>query len=237
MTYNSKMSQNKATILVILLALLCAVKTITTVSSFKELAAVHCKNFPVELLHRLSTGRLSEQYGKDFRDIDCYIRQFVNKGTFFFTQTAKIHSKRRILNRTKRKDNQIEKKRWFQKLILLLLSMLQDWPAFLRESSQSRLFMRCGASTDLSFNMTICWSGWGRKWEPHLDMRLKSQVLGWTGSSQHQDLGFRNYFQISSMTISTNSCLEISFIRLLLFSNAIPYLLRQVLSQFRESLF
>lgn len=72
-----------ATIFGVFIALIISVTAITTVSSFEELANAHCKSFPIDLLYRLSTGRLSEIYGKDFRDIDCYIRQFVNKGKYF----------------------------------------------------------------------------------------------------------------------------------------------------------
>lgn len=68
------------TIFIVFIALIYSATCITTVSSFKELATAHCKSFPIDLLYRLSSGRLSELYGKDFRDIDCYIRQFVNKG-------------------------------------------------------------------------------------------------------------------------------------------------------------
>ena len=73
------------TIFIVIIALIYSVTGITTVSSFEELARAHCKSFPIDLLYRLSTGRLSEIYGKDFRDIDCYIRQFVNKGSYFLT--------------------------------------------------------------------------------------------------------------------------------------------------------
>ena len=79
------MNSKIATIFVIFIALVYSVTAITTVSSFEELARAHCKAFPIDLLYRLSTGRLSEIYGKDFRDIDCYIRQFVNKGTCFYS--------------------------------------------------------------------------------------------------------------------------------------------------------
>jgi hypothetical protein len=79
------MNSKIAAIFVIIVGLVYSVAAITTVSTFEELAAAHCRSFPIELLYRLSTGRLSEIYGKDFRDIDCYIRQFVNKGSCYYT--------------------------------------------------------------------------------------------------------------------------------------------------------
>lgn len=107
------------------LALAYSVSSITTVSSFKELAGVHCQHFPVDLLYRLSTGRLSELYGKDFRDIDCYIRQFVNKGTHWFTQTGRILSKRRSQNKRRKVNRLSRKRRFFLRLILWLRNTLQ----------------------------------------------------------------------------------------------------------------
>ena len=65
------------------LAFIGTATTITTVSSFQELAQTHCSSFPIDILYRLSTGQLAEVYGANFKKIDCYMRQFVNKGSMF----------------------------------------------------------------------------------------------------------------------------------------------------------
>jgi len=68
-------------LLIVLLVLFDAANAIETVDSFEELAEFHCKSFPIDILYRLSTGQVAEIYGKKYKDLDCYIRQFVNKGT------------------------------------------------------------------------------------------------------------------------------------------------------------
>jgi hypothetical protein len=71
----------KIYLLIAITILLCIPTTsIKSVDSFEELGIFHCENFPIELLYRLATGQLAEIYGPDYRDLDCYIRQFVNKG-------------------------------------------------------------------------------------------------------------------------------------------------------------
>ena len=43
----------------LLFFLMAGVSCIEKVSSFEEMASLHCNSFPVELLYRLSTGQLS----------------------------------------------------------------------------------------------------------------------------------------------------------------------------------
>ena len=66
--------------LVITLAFLASAISLERLSSFKELAESHCKSFDVELFWRISSGLVSEKYGEDFFEYDCYIRQFVREG-------------------------------------------------------------------------------------------------------------------------------------------------------------
>ena len=66
--------------LAIFIGLFGAAASITQVGSFKELAESLFNEFDVELLWRVASGRLSEKYGEEFFDFDCYIRQFVREG-------------------------------------------------------------------------------------------------------------------------------------------------------------
>lgn len=71
----------KVSTALLLLGLLFSVSSLTTVSSFQELAQLHCRIHPIETFYRLASGQLAEVYGPEYADLDCYIRQFVNKGT------------------------------------------------------------------------------------------------------------------------------------------------------------
>ena len=51
-----------------------------TVSSWKELGELHCQQFPIDVILRVATGTLSEQYGEEYFDYDCYVRQFIREG-------------------------------------------------------------------------------------------------------------------------------------------------------------
>jgi hypothetical protein len=75
------MNLKASLLLLCILTFFYSTSSIKTVDSFEELAEYHCESFPIELLYRLSTGQLAEVYGKKYKDLDCYIRQFVNKGT------------------------------------------------------------------------------------------------------------------------------------------------------------
>jgi hypothetical protein len=98
-------------ILPLLALLLVAATAITTISNFQQLAQAHCRSFPIELLYRLSTGQLAEVYGKEFQDIDCYVRQFVNKGITSLTQTARTPSTRTKRKMKRRKKRTVPPKR------------------------------------------------------------------------------------------------------------------------------
>lgn len=62
-----------------IIALLQPALATKTVQSFQELAEYHCQVLPIEGLYRLATGQLAEVYGKQYQELDCYVRQFVNK--------------------------------------------------------------------------------------------------------------------------------------------------------------
>lgn len=67
------------------LLVICCVTTLTIGSStpiygYSGLAVHHCKNFDVESVWRLATGRLSEIHGPRFKEYDAYIRSFVGYG-------------------------------------------------------------------------------------------------------------------------------------------------------------
>lgn len=98
---------SKIYLLAALLFLLCLpVSSISSVDSFEGLAQLHCKESPVELIYRLATGQLAEVYGAGFKDLDCYVRQFVNKGTHLSIQMVKTSlKKRRRTKKTKKIRN------------------------------------------------------------------------------------------------------------------------------------
>lgn len=60
------------------------------VDGFKGLAEAHCKQFPIELIWRMATGRISEIYGPRFKEFDGYIRKHVGYGTKSLTKTTSI---------------------------------------------------------------------------------------------------------------------------------------------------
>ena len=99
------------TFLGVLLALIGLVTNTERVTSFSELAQSHCDNFDVEMLWRVASGRLSEKYGEQFFDFDCYIRQFVREGSHAITQTASSNRKSRTTpNKNNKKENPKKKK-------------------------------------------------------------------------------------------------------------------------------
>jgi hypothetical protein len=54
---------------------------IKTVRNYEELAEHHCSKYPIELIWRVASGFVSEKYGEEFFDYDCYIRHFIRKGS------------------------------------------------------------------------------------------------------------------------------------------------------------
>lgn len=145
-----------------ILLLLCAIVAISStnsikvVDSFSELAAHHCESFPIELLYRLSTGQLAEVNGKKYKDLDCYIRQFVNKGIDNIIQTVKIHTRSK---RPKKMEN-----RWFKKnshkLIHQWNNMQKVWlNAYLKIQTLSKQSILFGDLSDLSFKMITLQNG------------------------------------------------------------------------------
>jgi|JI6StandDraft_1071083.scaffolds.fasta_scaffold167346_2 hypothetical protein len=138
----------------VLLALIASAYSLTTVSSFKELAQAHCRLHPLETLHRLASGQLAAAYGPAFADIDCYIRQFVNKGTPPSTQTARtISKKKRTARQTRRKPKNCRKlTRWWR-------NTLQGWTAYRRAQTAWRQCTRCGVFTVSCCTTTTAYSG------------------------------------------------------------------------------
>ena len=94
----------------VLLALIGLVMSTERVSSFSELAQSHCDNFDVEMLWRIASGRLSEKYGEQFFDFDCYVRQFVREGKHPVTQTASSSRKSRMSPKRNNKKTSPTKK-------------------------------------------------------------------------------------------------------------------------------
>lgn len=77
----------RISILLFALAVLAAANEPVHVQGFEGLAQEHCKRFPVELIWRLATGRISELYGPRFKELDGYIRQYIGYGTQRLTKT------------------------------------------------------------------------------------------------------------------------------------------------------
>ena len=153
---------------------------------------------------------------------------------------VKILSSRNNKNNRIRKDSKDpnkNSKKLFLKLILLLLSMPKDLAVCRNKQNLWRRFMLSGVFTDLLSNTIIFWNGWELKLELLWDMKLKNQMHGWMVSNLQPDLDFKSYFLISSMTISTNSCLKTSYIQLSLSSNVIQSLLQVDKSQFQVNQF
>ncbi len=67
-------------LLTIGVCLLHTVQPIKIVNSFEELGRHHCTLFPIETLWRIASGNISDKYGEQYFDFDCYIRQFVREG-------------------------------------------------------------------------------------------------------------------------------------------------------------
>ena len=186
---------------------MAGVSCIEKVSSFEEMASLHCNSFPVELLYRLSTGQLSEIYGPDYFDIDCYVRQFVNKGTPSPMQMAKIllSGRRRTRMRTKkRKMRMKQSRRNFHRSTRWLLSTPRASLAACRRGlTRLRPPMRFGGLCGSSCSTTTRWSGCGPRSERHWGTRRKGPVLGWTGSRPLPGCDWTSCFPTNSTTTWT----------------------------------
>lgn len=196
---------SKYSILLLLLAAFLAGAATPTVSSFQELAQNHCKNYPIELIYRLSSGQLAEIYGPHFADLDCYVRQFVNKGNLSLTQMARTpwRSKKRMTK--KMKISPIRRKRLFLRTTPSLSSTLVVWmSACPRELTPLKQCMPFGASTASSSSMITLWSGCGLKSEPLWAMKQRDRVPGWTGNKAQPDYASISCFRISSTTTWTS---------------------------------